>query len=521
MVIFAQQQRSAPCVSSSKRTVLRRFTMIEWWLWMLLLLIAMVMMMTWTVHNPTVEYWKERRRQDEITFVVYHRSNTTTMEVEATPSNNHTPPSEKEEGAAPLQKALGLFPMAGFADSKIDSNSANYVADPTALRNGIASFLQQTTAETKHSLWYNTSQYWNVLQHYQSQYRRDALYGNVSLTTNNVCSDPPGQGWEGGMEAFTLLTQKIALASVPPLPRERLLCVMYTHAPKMRDLARTAALTWGAQCDGFLAFSNETVPRLGTVHLLHAGPESYGNMWQKTRSLLLYLYQHYINDYDYYHIGGDDIFLLVPNLRHFIASLPLDGTPVFAGQWIRQKNRPYVGGGPGYTLNRSALRYFMWQRYDNCHANVTASYEDRLLSQCLKGFPLTDTRDAHTGEQRYHDCPPQQVYTHTTALASTSRRRRPNFHAAAASYWERLPWPNATVVADAPSSSPQPWQMVLSAASAVGPKYGLQAAAPYSVSFHKIHHPLFQARLHAILYPGVCPPDSPLRRPNTHTHHLA
>jgi hypothetical protein len=28
-------------------------------------------------------------------------------------------------------------------------------------------------------------------------------------------------------------------------------------------LARTAALTWGYKCDGFLAFSTETIPVLG------------------------------------------------------------------------------------------------------------------------------------------------------------------------------------------------------------------------------------------------------------------
>jgi hypothetical protein len=38
----------------------------------------------------------------------------------------------------------------------------------------------------------------------------------------------------------------------------------------------------------------------------------------------------------------------------------------------------------------------------------------------------------------------------------------------------------------------------------VGPKYGLQAAAQYTIAFHKISHPLFMLRLHTLLYPNIC-----------------
>ena len=66
--------------------------------------------------------------------------------------------------------------------------------------------------------------------------------------------------------------------------QKRILCLMYTHEP-MHSQARAAALTWGRRCDGFLGFSNVTTSNLGLLRLDHVGPETYGNMHQKVRSI--------------------------------------------------------------------------------------------------------------------------------------------------------------------------------------------------------------------------------------------
>jgi hypothetical protein len=416
------------------------------------------------------------------------------------------------ETAASLGSIFSKDEKEDVALARFANGSIGYIADPTALRRGISAFLKQPYDN------HNNHSYWHVLKHYQEQYRRDALYGNESLTADNVCFRPPGQGWEGGTGAYALLTEKIMLAadadSTTTTTSPKVLCAIYTHAPLMRDLARAAAITWGSQCDGFLAFSNQTVELLGMVDLLHKGPEAYQNMWQKTRSIWKYIHQHYLEDYDYFHLGGDDLFMLVPNLRHFVATLPKNA-PVFAGQWTRQKNRPYLSGGPGYTLNREALRRYIENVWEDCYPNAMVSYEDRLISKCMEqaNVELTDTRDVAKAEQQYHDCPPQQVYNGRPS-APGSRRRNANFHSRGISYWETLPYPNAS------ASSLPVWQLATSTSNksgtlepvAVGPKYGLEAAGKYSVSFHQIQHPLFMARLHAILYPGICPPDSPLGR---------
>lgn len=47
----------------------------------------------------------------------------------------------------------------------------------------------------------------------------------------------------------------------------------------------------------------------------HEGPEGWDNMWQKSRAIWKYIDRHYKNDFDWFVLGGDDIFLIVENLR--------------------------------------------------------------------------------------------------------------------------------------------------------------------------------------------------------------
>jgi len=108
---------------------------------------------------------------------------------------------------------------------------------------------------------------------------------------------------------------------------------------------------------------------------------------KKIRSMWAYAYDHYRDEFDFFHIAGDDTYIAVDNLRSF-----LDGPHVIrleeghldeisshphyrkrATRWINKGNisRPlifgvpcpynrlvYPAGGPGYTLNRAALEVF-------------------------------------------------------------------------------------------------------------------------------------------------------------------
>jgi hypothetical protein len=102
-------------------------------------------------------------------------------------------------------------------------------------------------------------------------------------------------------EATRRALSKVVVAPPHPATRDRpprVLCMVYTHSNRHAQI-RAIAETWGPHCDGFMAASNHTDPTLGTVHLLHEGPEMYQNMWLKVRAMWEYAFQHYRDDYDF------------------------------------------------------------------------------------------------------------------------------------------------------------------------------------------------------------------------------
>ena len=326
------------------------------------------------------------------------------------------------------------------------------------------------------------------------------LYYNRSLIPlESICAQTPGQGLEGPQGYEILQKVQIANDTNHHQPQPRLLCAIYTH-PLMHQLVRAAALTWGRHCNGFVAFSLETIPELNLLYLQHPGPEAYQNMWRKTRSIWQYVYRHYGKEYDLFHLGGDDMYVIPENLKlkytQLLASASStqeskNTTPaIFLGQWVPHgPDKHFVGGGGGYTLNQPALRALVEQALPHCHVNTTASFEDRLVTKCLHqiGIQPSDTRDPLTAEQTYHDHNPQSLFDTIPVPPGNSRqRRRASFHAKAAAYWETLPHPTQPNVT-------------------VGPRTGLQAVATHSVSFHKIHFPDYMVRLHVLLRPHLCP----------------
>jgi hypothetical protein len=70
-----------------------------------------------------------------------------------------------------------------------------------------------------------------------------------------------------------------------------------------------------------MAASTKTDLVIGAVDLPHQGPEKYGNMWQKTRSMLSFMYNYYLEDYDYFLPCGDDTFIILENLSNYLLLL--------------------------------------------------------------------------------------------------------------------------------------------------------------------------------------------------------
>jgi len=142
-----------------------------------------------------------------------------------------------------------------------------------------------------------------------------------------------------------------------------------------------------------------------------------------------YAYKHYLDDYDYFHICGDDAYVIPDNLRAYLMGKQvndllngyLDQFSIANGRvrrWINGRPRPlllgfpisyavgssyavFAAGGSGYTLNRAAVQHL----YDTVMTNpinVTDSREDVLTAKylALTGIICSDTRD-ESGAFRY------------------------------------------------------------------------------------------------------------------------
>jgi len=245
-----------------------------------------------------------------------------------------------------------------------------------------------------------------------------------------------------------------------------IMCMVYTVESKHATNIRAIRETWASYCDGFLAFSTVSDPRIPTKSVPHAGPEAYGNMWQKVRSIWQFVGNHYLEDFDFFYLGGEDLFVVPQNLKRYL-QLVLDndgGTPddhLYLGRRFQRDNDTFNTGGAGYTLSRGTLRKYVFEGWEHpdCFKDFRGSAEDLLLAMCLRdafGIVPMDTRDSELRE-RFHHFSPQREYEYQPGGGWYANYNRN--------------WP------------PLPEEM---------------CCAPESISFHYIRQPAMMRHLHAL-----------------------
>jgi glycoprotein-N-acetylgalactosamine 3-beta-galactosyltransferase len=87
-------------------------------------------------------------------------------------------------------------------------------------------------------------------------------------------------------------------------------------------------------------------------------------MWQKTQSIWKYIALHYVDDYDWFLLGGDDMYYIMENLYEFLnsdeiaAAHSIRQEPLYLGRnfHFREYSLDYNTGGPGYLLNSHAVK---------------------------------------------------------------------------------------------------------------------------------------------------------------------
>lgn len=235
-------------------------------------------------------------------------------------------------------------------------------------------------------------------QHHLETYGATKVYPisafNVSEYLDYACGRNITTGWEG--KAGFDLMQKVQIdktqlqydngedqhsttalstrSSRPP----KVLCAIYTYDknhPRLEAISRI----WGWKCDGFFAASTLTDPSIGAINLPHHGDEAYDNMWQKTRSIWAFIYDNYMNDYDYFWLGGDDYYLIVENLVKFLGTINRsDNEARLIAHQIPHRWGIFCGGGAGYVLNRMAVKRFVEEALPTCYVRLSLIFASAI-----------------------------------------------------------------------------------------------------------------------------------------------
>jgi hypothetical protein len=272
----------------------------------------------------------------------------------------------------------------------------------------------------------------------------------------------------------------------------RILCIVYSSEPFHHKL-QAVRQTWAHKCDGFVAASNFTDPTFDAVNIVHNGPEQYNNIWQKVRSIWATIYELYYEDFDWFHHGVEDMWVMVENLRMYLESdeiraaanggvsnapllgnqssssplVPSDQVPLYLGSRLARAANVqtlFNSGGPGYTLNKAALKLLVTEGLPVMYKDVVTSAEDVKVAEIFRQFRILPypTHDRDGGE-RYHHFTPGLHY---------------------------LP------------AMPKPHDWLDMWARPLGRRGGANHSSVYSIAFHQVK-PDEMFRFHALVY-GYC-----------------
>lgn len=127
------------------------------------------------------------------------------------------------------------------------------------------------------------------------------------------------------------------IESTPKKSDIKLFCAIYSYSgnSKFTDAQRE---TWAYKCDGYFISSDVTNYTTGHFKLPSRSRHGYRykGMIQRLGTMYAFIYDHFLEQYDYFHFCGDDTYVIVENLKEFLTSKGVQ-------QWEEDGN--YFAGG--------------------------------------------------------------------------------------------------------------------------------------------------------------------------------
>lgn len=123
--------------------------------------------------------------------------------------------------------------------------------------------------------------------------------------------------------------------------------------------------------------------------------EGRENLWLKTRAAWKYVFEHHIDDADWFLKADDDTYVVVENLHSFLSKHNTREPHYFGRHFV-----PYGGfnsGGAGYVFSKETLIRFYKVMNDSSQCPLQSPAEDIEVGRCLSKTGVTpgDTRDEY------------------------------------------------------------------------------------------------------------------------------
>ncbi|XP_038139082.1 glycoprotein-N-acetylgalactosamine 3-beta-galactosyltransferase 1-B-like [Cyprinodon tularosa] len=191
--------------------------------------------------------------------------------------------------------------------------------------------------------------------------------------------------------------------------RVRILCWVMTGPYNLQSRARHVRATWSRHCDVVLFMSSVEDPSFPTVGL--GTKEGRDQLYWKTIQAFHYVYEHHMNQADWFLKADDDTFVVVDNLRWLLSNHTPEEPIYFGKRFKPYTKQGYMSGGAGYVLSKEALRRFV-KGFRTKACTHTTPVEDLALGQCLEkmGVLAGDSRDT-LHRETFHPFVPEHLLT--------------------------------------------------------------------------------------------------------------
>ncbi|CAJ1085219.1 glycoprotein-N-acetylgalactosamine 3-beta-galactosyltransferase 1-A [Xyrichtys novacula] len=189
----------------------------------------------------------------------------------------------------------------------------------------------------------------------------------------------------------------------------RVLCWVMTGPYNLESRAQHVKATWSRHCNVVVFMSSVEDPDFPTVGL--GTKEGRDQLYWKTIKAFHYVYEHHVDEADWFLKADDDTFVVVDNLR-WILSNHTPEEPIYFGKRFKPYTKQgYMSGGAGYVLSKEALKRFV-EGFRTKVCTHTTPVEDLALGQCLEKMNVMagDSRDT-LHRETFHPFVPEHHLT--------------------------------------------------------------------------------------------------------------